>query len=194
VKCYLVGLMLILPQTMPAQSTHVRELVSALQEPARAQAASDELRQLALASAKNMKETEVELAGALKVRSDVVAFKREADLARELKLSSLAPVLAQSLEEDTRDKYRIGTLSHINGPDFDPAMKALVSFGSTSIAPLVEELNVGNRLGRYRAAYTLAAIGGPEVNAAMRDRYYKEADAGLKNYLGYKSDLLNGRM
>jgi len=188
VRRYLMWVVLILPQTTLAQSAHVSELLQALQEPVKAEAAADELRQFALISPKNMKEIEDGLAGALKLRSNAFAFKREADLARDLKLSGLAPVLAQRLDEDTRDvENLIGTFHQRNGPDADPAMKALISFGPASIPSLIQELNVGNRLGRFRAINTLGAMGDPEANAALRDRYDQETDAGLKNYLRYKN-------
>jgi hypothetical protein len=170
--------------TVALASGQVQELLQSMHDPANVATASQQLKDLATSSPAAKEELATALSTRLKDTSDIALWRAEVHLAGDLTLLGVAPALASSLDVDTRQfAHDMGGMTARMSLDSDPAAKSLVQMGTRAIPALANELNNGNRTGRYRAANALNHIGGPQVVVVFRERYATEPDPGLKELL-----------
>jgi hypothetical protein len=170
--------------TVALASGQMQELLQSMHNPANIATASQQLKDLATSSPAAKEELATALSTRLKDTSDIGLWRAEVQLAGDLTLSELAPALASSLDVDTRQvAHDMGGMAARMSLNSDTAAKSLVQMGTPAIPALANELNNGNRTGRYRAANALNHIGGPQVAVVFRERYATEPDPGLKKLL-----------
>lgn len=172
--------------TAYAADARIDALLARFHEPSEVASASKQLKSLVSSSPDLKRELTTDLMSRLSDTTDPAAWRAEAALVGDLQLADLAPILAASLDTDMRgggSNHDILT-NHIRmSLDYDPAAKALVALGPLSVTATQKELNAGNRIGRIRAVNVLTNIGGPDVEATLRQRYAIETDPRVRNMI-----------
>lgn len=184
-KLLVLSTILIWPFLDWASSNTIASLLDQLSNPNAHSSVLEQLKIVEASSTSAKQELRSELTQRLVNTADGNLWRSEVTLAGELDLADLAPIIAQSLDTDTRGGDNgISSMSATLNLENDPAGRALVSFGQQALPAVTRELNEGNRLGRYRATYVLMKIGGGAAQKAFHDRYPLEPDPGLKSLIG----------
>jgi len=113
---------------------------------------------------------------------DSKSWKNSVQLAGELQLVEVAPVLAKWLSVNTNSSLTTGLSQGVRLEDNLPG-KALAQIGDPSIPALKEVLNHGTQLERLRAIYVLKVIASPQAKSALAEHLDNEPDQQLKDFI-----------
>lgn len=178
----LCALSLALPQASSGPS--VNDLLNSLANPAEREQASTELVRRGQASESEKSRISEGLAEKINHLENRDLWRAEVKLAGDLRLSVLAPLIAQSLDQDTRSfPGGIYTMNKGASPEYDPAVKTLIAFGPAAVPAIRNELDHGNRGARFRCVRALSFIPGSEALEALNQQDAKEQDPALKGLI-----------